>query len=136
MHINAVGGDCSGKTELEAAVLTASKVFVEFAPQSRIEGDIQQMPSDFEVTELWEVLAGRKSGRVCAQQITVFDSVGFALEDFSAMRYMHQVALAQGVGEHLALIPQLSNPKNLYGLLLQDSSTAFNEAGSEMEMAA
>jgi len=92
-------------------VLTASKVFVEFAPQSRIEGDIQQMPSDFEVTELWEVLAGRKSGRDSAQQITVFDSVGFALEDFSALRFMHQVALEQGMGERLALIPQLSDPK-------------------------
>lgn len=136
MHINAVGGDCPGKTELEAAVLTASKVFVEFATQSRIEGDIQQMPSDFEVTELWEVLAGRKSGRDSAQQITVFDSVGFALEDFSALRFMHQVALEQGVGERLALIPQLSDPKNLFGLLLQDSSASFNEAESEMEMAA
>lgn len=120
MHINAVGGDCPGKTELEAAVLEAGKVFVEFTPQSRIEGDIQQMPVDFAVTELWEVLAGQKPGRESEAQITVFDSVGFALEDFSALRFMHQAALDMGLGERLALIPQLADPKNLFGTLLQD----------------
>jgi len=118
MHINAVGGDCPGKTELEAAVLEAAKVFVEFTPQSRIEGDIQQMPADFAVTELWEVLAGQKTGRDNAEQITVFDSVGFALEDFSALRFMHNAALEAGLGERLALIPQLADPKNLFGTLL------------------
>ena len=119
-HINAVGGDCPGKTELAADVLEAGKVFVEFTPQSRIEGDIQQMPADFAVTELWAVLAGHATGREHDAQITVFDSVGFALEDFSALRFMHETALALGLGERLALIPQLADPKNLFGTLLQD----------------
>ena len=57
MHINAVGGDCPGKTEIAPAVLHKAKVFVEFEPQTRIEGDLQQMPFDFPVTALWEVLA-------------------------------------------------------------------------------
>ena len=118
MHINAVGGDCPGKTELTADVLRAAKVFVEFAPQSRIEGDIQQMPADFEVTELWEVFAGQKTGRDNATQITLFDSVGFALEDYSALRFMHAAALEAGLGERLALIPALADPKNLFGTLL------------------
>lgn len=117
MHINAVGGDCPGKTELEAGVLSAGKVFVEYTPQSRIEGDIQQMPADFAVTELWEVLAGQKSGRDSDAQITVFDSVGFALEDFSALRFMFDAAMEAGLGERLALIPQMQDPKNLFGTL-------------------
>ncbi len=124
MHINAVGGDCPGKTELAADVLQAAKVFVEFTPQSRIEGDIQQMPADFAVTELWEVLAGQKTGRESEAQITVFDSVGFALEDFSALRFMHTAALDAGLGERLALIPQLADPKNLFGALLTEPSDA------------
>jgi ornithine cyclodeaminase len=127
MHINAVGGDCPGKTELEAAVLKAAKVFVEFTPQSRIEGDIQQMPADFAVTELWEVLAGQKTGRDSDAQITVFDSVGFALEDFSALRFMHAAALEAGLGERLALIPQMIDPKNLFGTLLQDGAKTATE---------
>ncbi len=119
MHINAVGGDCPGKTELAADVLQGAKVFVEFTPQTRIEGDIQQMPADFAVTELWEVLHGSRTGRDSDAQITVFDSVGFALEDFSALRFMHDAALALGYGERLALIPQLADPKNLFGTLAQ-----------------
>ena len=117
MHINAVGGDCPGKTELAAEVLEAAKVFVEFTPQTRIEGDIQQMPADFAVTELWEVLSGTATGRDNDDQITVFDSVGFALEDFSALRFMHKAALAHGLGDRLALIPQMADPKNLFGTL-------------------
>ncbi len=124
MHINAVGGDCPGKTELAADVLQAAKVFVEFTPQTRIEGDIQQMPADFAVTELWEVLHGSRTGRESDAQITVFDSVGFALEDFSALRFMHTAAIALGLGERLHLIPQMADPKNLFGTLLDGASYA------------
>lgn len=121
-HINAVGGDCPGKTELAADVLLNNPVFVEFAPQTRLEGDIQQMPADFPVTELWQVLAGQAPGRRDAQAITVFDSVGFALEDFSALRYLYDSALALGLGEHLDLIPALDDPKNLFGCLGADTA--------------
>jgi ornithine cyclodeaminase len=100
-------------------VLQAAKVFVEFTPQTRIEGDIQLMPADFAVTELWEVLSGSRNGRDHDDQITVFDSVGFALEDFSALRFMHTEALAWGLGERLNMIPQMADPKNLFGTLLE-----------------
>lgn len=117
VHINAIGGDCPGKTELHPYVLRHARVFVEYECQTRIEGEIQQMPADFPVTELWEVLTGFALGRTAADQITVFDSVGFALEDFSALHYMHQLAMKHGELDYLALIPHLNNPKNLYGLL-------------------
>lgn len=117
MHINAVGGDCPGKTELAAAVLRRSDVFVEFEPQTRIEGELQQMPADFPVTEFWRVLRGEAPGRRSPQQITIFDSVGFALEDHSALRYMHAQAAAAGLLEPLALIPELADPKNLFALV-------------------
>ena len=117
MHINAVGGDCPGKTELHADVLRQAQVFVEYAPQTRIEGDIQQLPADFVVTELWEVLAGQHTGRASDAAVTVFDSVGFALEDFSALRFLRDAATELGMGQPIELIPQLSDPKNLFGLL-------------------
>ena len=63
MHINGVGGDCPGKTELHRGVLEMARVICEFEPQSRIEGDMQQMPADFPVTEFWRVLAGQAAGR-------------------------------------------------------------------------
>lgn len=117
LHLNAVGGDCPGKTELHPDVLRASAVFVEYAPQTRVEGDIQQLPPDFPVTELWEVLGGARPGRASAGQVTVFDSVGFALEDFSALRYLQQAAQELGLGQPLELVPPLRDPRDLYALL-------------------
>ena len=90
VHINAIGGDCPGKTELHKDILLRAKVFVEYPEQTRIEGEIQQMPADFAVTELWQVIAGQTAGRVDPREITLFDSVGFAIEDFAALRYVHE----------------------------------------------
>ena len=117
MHINAVGGDCPGKTELHPDLLRAARVVVEYEPQTRIEGDIQQLPADFAVIELWRVLSGNAPGRDDSRQITVFDSVGFALEDFSALRWLRDSARELGLGTAAALVPALADPKNLFGLL-------------------
>jgi ornithine cyclodeaminase len=117
MHLNAVGGDCPGKTELHRGVLERASVFVEFEPQTRIEGEIQQMPADFPVTELWQVLAGRQPGRRAPEEVTLFDSVGFALEDYSALCFVHDAALAQGIGQRIDLVPAQADPKDLFGLL-------------------
>ena len=124
MHINAVGGDCPGKTELHPGVLAMASVFVEFEPQSRIEGEVQQMPADFPVTEFWQVLAGHRPGRTGADQVTVFDSVGFALEDYSALTFMRDTAAELGLGETIELVPRAADPKNLFGLLREASGQA------------
>jgi ornithine cyclodeaminase len=117
MHVNGVGGDCPGKTELHPGVLQAARVFVEYEPQSRIEGDVQQMPADFPVTELWRVLRGEAPGRRAASDVTVFDSVGFAIEDFSALCVLRDAARELGLGEPVALIPDMADPKDLFGAL-------------------
>ncbi|MDM0109517.1 ornithine cyclodeaminase [Variovorax sp. J22R24] len=117
MHVNAVGGDCPGKTELHRGVLDKASVFVEFEPQSRIEGEIQQMPADFAATEFWQVLGGHRPGRLDAAEVTVFDSVGFALEDFAALAFMRETAEALGLGEILDLMPETADPKDLFGVL-------------------
>jgi ornithine cyclodeaminase len=114
MHINAVGGDCPGKTELHPEVMKNARVVVEFEPQTRIEGDIQQLAADFPVIELWQILARQVAGRETADQVTIFDSVGFALEDFSALRYLRDIAEARDIGARIDLIPEPANPKDLY----------------------
>lgn len=118
MHINGVGGDCPGKTELHADVLRMGRVFVEYEPQTRVEGDIQQMPADFPVTELWRVLTGQAQGRETDADVTIFDSVGFALADFAALRYINDLAERLGAGVAIDLMPSLANPKDLFSLLL------------------
>ncbi|TDM09147.1 MAG: ornithine cyclodeaminase [Ideonella sp. MAG2] len=121
MHINGVGGDCPGKTELHPGVLSAAQVFVEFEPQTRIEGDLQHMPADFPVTELWQVLVGQHTGRRDAQAVTVFDSVGFALEDYSALCFMRDAAMELGIGSTVDLIVHTADPKNLFSALQQEA---------------
>jgi ornithine cyclodeaminase len=117
MHLNAVGGDCPGKTELHADVLRGASVFVEYEPQTRSEGDLQQMPADFAVTELWQVLAGHVKGRGNAHEVTLFDSVGFALEDYSALCFLLDAARELGIGDTIQLVPQMNDPKDLFATL-------------------
>jgi len=120
MHLNAVGGDCPGKTELHPEILRRPdiRVVVEFEPQSRIEGEIQQMEPDFVVAELTDVLAGSRPGRIGEREVTLFDSVGFALEDFSALRYLRRIhQQSRGSRQRIDLVPDLENPKDLFGLL-------------------
>lgn len=116
VHINAVGGDCPGKTELDEKILDIAKVFVEFEPQSRIEGEIQHVSEDYQVTEMHEVIKGTKAGRANDDEITVFDSVGFALEDYSVLRMLYDLAKRDKVGTFIELVPTMEDPKDLIGL--------------------
>ncbi len=119
VHINAVGGDCPGKTELHRDILLRSEIVVEYPPQTRIEGEIQQLSPDHPVTELWQVIAGRAVGRKEETQITLFDSVGFAIEDFSALRYVRDRLEATGLYEELDLLADPDEPRDLFGMLLR-----------------
>ncbi len=119
VHINAIGGDCPGKTELANAILARSSIFVEYPPQTCKEGEIQNLPPDHPVTELWKVMAGQAERRTDAAQVTLFDSVGFAIKDFSALRYVHSKLVRQGFSEDLDLIADPDEPRDLFGMLLR-----------------
>lgn len=121
VHINGIGGDSPGKTELPLATLKRAKIFVEFLPQTVIEGEIQQLSpqerSEHVRGELWELVTNKKKGRESPDDITLYDSVGFALEDYSVLRLVHDLAQQYHIGTALPLIPELSDPKNLISLL-------------------
>ncbi len=116
MHLNAVGGDCPGKTELESKILHMGNVYVEFEEQSRIEGEIQHMPKDFKVIHINEVVNAGGIDRK-EDDITIFDSVGFAIEDYSVLRYLYEASKKDDIGEKVVLVPEIENPKNLYSLV-------------------
>ena len=117
VHINAIGGDCPGKTELAPAILERADIFVEFPPQTRIEGEIQQMAEDHPVTELWQVMTGAAKGRTSDTQITLFDSVGFATEDFSALRYVRKKIEGTDYFLDLDLLADPDDPRDLFGMV-------------------
>jgi ornithine cyclodeaminase len=116
VHINAIGGDCPGKTELHKDILLRSDIFVEYPPQTRIEGEIQQLDADHPVTELWKVITGKTKGRTSSEQITLFDSVGFATEDFSALRYIRD-QLDSGHFIQLDMLADPDDPRDLFGMV-------------------
>jgi ornithine cyclodeaminase len=119
VHINAIGGDCPGKTELHKDILLRSDIFVEYTPQTRIEGEIQQLAPDHPVTELWQIITGQAPGRTNAKQITLFDGVGFAIEDFAALRYVHARVKGTSFVQELDMIADPDDPRDLYGMLMR-----------------
>ncbi|CTQ46486.1 ornithine cyclodeaminase [Roseibium aggregatum] len=128
VHINAVGGDCPGKTELHRDILLRSDIFVEFPDQTHIEGEFQQLDRDHPVTELWQVYAGKAEGRNSQDQITLFDSVGFAIEDFAALRYVRDLLPRTGHFEKLDLLADPDDPRDLYGMVLRSAANGDNQA--------
>jgi ornithine cyclodeaminase len=123
MHLNAVGGDCPGKTELHPDILRSqdARIVVEFEAQARIEGEIQQLGGALQVSELAAVLLETRPGRMADHEITIFDSVGFALSDFSALRYLLRLngEYPDG-GQHIDLIPEMEDPKDLYACMANE----------------
>ncbi len=122
MHINGIGGDTIGKTELEFSILDRSKIVVEYFDQCVVEGEIQRYEKDEAKkkvhAELYELINGKKTGREKEEEITLYDSVGIALEDYSALLFAYELADKYGIGEDLNLTPILKDPKNLISLLM------------------
>ena len=109
-HINAIGADAPGKQELEPALLRAARVVVDDRGQSLHAGELnvpvrrgQYRPQSIHAT-LGEILAGRRSGRRSAREITVFDSTGLAIHDVALARAVYLRALRLGRGRWVRLI--------------------------------
>lgn len=118
VYINAIGGDCPGKTELAKDLVESSKVVVEFLEQSKIEGEIQQMPDSYTCPELHEIILGKTKLNVSKDGTIIFDSVGFALQDFSVLRLTYELAKDLGIGIELNAVPNnMKDVKNLFSLL-------------------
>lgn len=121
MHINGIGGDSKGKTELELAILSRCRIVVEYLEQCAIEGEIQRF-SEEEIkrhvgAELNEIISGSKRGRNNSQEITLYDSVGIALEDYSVLRFVYELSEKHGLGQDLNFTPILKDCKNLISML-------------------
>lgn len=83
VHINAVGATRPNWRELDDEVLQRSTIYVESGePALKESGDI--IAADTELIEIGEVIAGKRSGRKSADQITLFKSVGVAIEDVAS----------------------------------------------------
>ena len=104
-------------------ILKHSKIVVEYFPQTQHEGEIQNLGDDAKehvYASLWEIISQKKCGRETEQEITLFDSVGFAIEDYSALRLIYDLAQSHQKGQSIPFIPHdLADCKNLFGLLVK-----------------
>jgi ornithine cyclodeaminase len=102
---------------LDTAILHRARIFVEHEPQTRIEGEIQHLPVTHAVEALWSVVAGDAPGRTDDAEITLFDSVGFAIEDFVALAYLRDDVTGTRFAGELDLITSPEDPKDLFSLV-------------------
>ncbi len=113
LFINAIGGDCPGKTELDPEIMRNARIVVEFFKQTKYEGEIQNLETDsFKYEELWETIQGTKNDRSKEDELIVFDAVGFALADFSIMRMLYN----RQIGKDTNILPSTKDPKNLFSI--------------------
>jgi ornithine cyclodeaminase/alanine dehydrogenase-like protein (mu-crystallin family) len=95
-HINAIGACRPDWRELDDAVLRGARIYVESREAAmRESGDVIAAGEVF--AEIGEVLAGARSGRESMGEITLFKSVGVAVEDVIAADLVYRMALQGGV---------------------------------------
>jgi ornithine cyclodeaminase/alanine dehydrogenase-like protein (mu-crystallin family) len=102
--IAAVGADSEDKVEIDPTLMAAGTVVVDSLEQCATIGDLHHAlacgvlaTADVHAT-LADVVAGRRPGRTSAQEITIFDSTGVAIEDVAAAVAVYEGALARGRG--------------------------------------
>ncbi|NLI96187.1 MAG: ornithine cyclodeaminase family protein [Synergistaceae bacterium] len=102
-HINAIGADMPGKQELEPALVASAKVFADSATQVVAKGECQHaaklglVPAE-RITEIGTVLEGMKPGRLSAEEITLFDATGMAIQDLMVAAMALNRAEKKGIG--------------------------------------
>lgn len=112
-HINAIGADAAGKQELDPAILTKARIFVDDWAQAQHSGEInlalqQGLLSRKNIQgSLGEVVAGKIPGRQTPQDITLFDSTGLVIQDLVLGQAVFQLAWEKGLGEYREFIPGL-----------------------------
>jgi ornithine cyclodeaminase len=109
-HINAVGSSVAGNRELDSEAVRRARLFVDRRESARNEAGDYLIPlregaigEDHIVAEIGEIAAGMAEGRRSPEDITLFKSLGLAIEDLAAARWIHQQAVATGAGTPIPL---------------------------------
>jgi alanine dehydrogenase len=107
--IAAIGADNPEKSEINPALMARARVVTDVTAQCSAMGDLNHAIRAGTMTqadvhaELGELVAGLKTGRSSADEITIFDASGVGIQDVAAATYAYDRAREQGAGEPLAL---------------------------------
>jgi ornithine cyclodeaminase/alanine dehydrogenase-like protein (mu-crystallin family) len=104
-HINAVGANLANRREMPTDLVRAARVVVEYRPQALQEaGDLVvpitagELSEDVIAAELGHVLTGQVPGRTSPDEVTIFKSIGVAIEDVAVAAFVYEKAVEQGLG--------------------------------------
>jgi ornithine cyclodeaminase/alanine dehydrogenase-like protein (mu-crystallin family) len=107
-HLNLIGSNWADRREVDAATIRrADLIAVDSIEQARIEaGDLllaerEGVEIQPKLVELGQIVAGRQAGRTSPIQVTLFKSVGIALEDIAAAARVYRKAVEAGVGQEV-----------------------------------
>jgi ornithine cyclodeaminase len=106
-HVNAIGAAVATSRELDTATMADAAVFADSIPSVTAEaGDYVLAAAEAKVelrASIGDVLTGRAAGRTGPDELTVFKSVGLAVEDLCAARHAYTLARRDGVGTEVRL---------------------------------
>ena len=122
LHVNAIGSDFPGKTELPVDLLRRSIVCPDFREQARHEGECQQLEEEEIGPDLVMLAKTPERFREYRRQLTVFDSTGWALEDHVTFNLVLEYAEAFQLGMDIQLEAVAHDPKDPYAFLYEPSN--------------
>lgn len=114
LHINGIGADSAGKWELPLALLKRSFVCPDFIEQAIKEGECQHLAPEEIAPDLIEVIQNQHNYLFVQQQLSVFDSTGWALEDKVAVEMLIDYAKDLNLGTFIQLESISEDPLNPY----------------------
>jgi ornithine cyclodeaminase/alanine dehydrogenase-like protein (mu-crystallin family) len=119
-HINAVGSDFPGKVEVPVSVLKRSLVCPDFLQQAMLEGECQQLSADMIGPDIAKLVQNGNEYEKYQNQTTVFDSTGWALEDFVMNNLVAKYASELNCGTEVDMTTAAQDCKDPYGFLVDE----------------
>lgn len=135
LHINGVGSDFAGKVELPPGLLRRALVCPDVLAQAVVEGECQVLAAEEIGPSLAHVVAHPQSYESWREDLTVFDSTGWALEDQVAVQILMRHAERLGIGQQVALEDIGIDPLDPYHLAPPASRSTRVPLGTDREIA-
>ncbi|MEL6722737.1 MAG: ornithine cyclodeaminase family protein [Pseudomonadota bacterium] len=122
IHINAVGADQPGKTELPLNLLKNSLICADFIPQAMADGECQQLSKEDIASDLFELVQKPTDFYSWKKRQTIFDSTGLALQDQVSLKVIKEIAEEEGFGTLVSLEYLPTDPHDPYEFMKTDIS--------------
>lgn len=126
LHINAIGSDLPGKTELPLSLLQRAFICPDFIDQALVEGECQQLAKGDIDAMLVDLVQRPEAYRHIRNRLSVFDSTGYAIEDQVVMELLHDYAVSLHLGTELNIESNMADVFDPYALV--KSSVVENQA--------